>query len=375
MKVAGYRTLTDGQARLQVTEVCGADNRPDELFVVAAAEPTADFDADVAAIACALDRLDSEYSGRFATVYMRVMLSDPANQSAAVRRVFADRPLSIVGQPPAGSSRGKIAVFARLVRDARVSHLPSGLWRCVGPQDRELLVAAGRTAKPAPDGLTATEVLLGDYTRDLAAAGADLAADCHRTWFFVRDIDLNYPDVVDGRNRVFDSVGLTRHTHFIASTGICGRPERPDATVSFDAIAYTGPQRPAVTYLQGASHLGRTSDYGVAFERGVALDFARGRYVLISGTASIDPAGNIVHPGDVRAQTARMCSNVDVLLAEGGAGPADVTSIVAYVRDFADGPAVERILRARYPGVPLVVVCAAVCRPGWLVEMECVAAL
>ena len=46
---------------------------------------------------------------------------------------------------------------------------------------------------------------------------------------------------------------------------------------------------------------------------------------------------------------------------------------VVYLRDQADFRVVCNLLACRLPHVPLVVVHAPVCRPGWLIEMECMA--
>jgi enamine deaminase RidA (YjgF/YER057c/UK114 family) len=44
-----------------------------------------------------------------------------------------------------------------------------------------------------------------------------------------------------------------------------------------------------------------------------------------------------------------------------------------YLRDMADASDVESVLNEQYPGKPHIVTLAEVCRPQWLVEMECVA--
>ena len=44
-------------------------------------------------------------------------------------------------------------------------------------------------------------------------------------------------------------------------------------------------------HLYAASHMNRTSDYGVSFERGTAIEYGDRIHALISGTASIDNRG------------------------------------------------------------------------------------
>ena len=74
------------------------------------------------------------------------------------------------------------------------------------------------------------------------------------------------------------------------------------------------------------------------------MDYDDRRQVLISGTASINNRGEVMYAGDVRRQTERMWENVEALLKEADCGFGDVGHIIVYLR-----------------------------RPGWLVEMECMA--
>ncbi|MDE6854694.1 MAG: hypothetical protein K2J38_06510, partial [Muribaculaceae bacterium] len=93
----------------------------------------------------------------------------------------------------------------------------------------------------------------------------------------------------------------------------------------------------------------------------------------ISGTASIDNKGEIVHPGDVSRQLDRMSENIDVLLHEAGCTRRDLIYGILYVRDPTDARTAHEHVAKEYPGLPCTVVLAPVCRPGWLVEMECAA--
>ena len=126
-------------------------------------------------------------------------------------------------------------------------------------------------------------------------------------------------------------------------------------------------------YLYAPTHLNRTSDYGVTFERGTLIQYGDRNHVLISGTASINNRGEVLHVGDIRLQTLRMWENVEKLLAEGGMTYDNVMQIVVYLRDGADYSLVSDMMRERFPRIPYVITLAPVCRPTWLVEMECVA--
>jgi hypothetical protein len=46
---------------------------------------------------------------------------------------------------------------------------------------------------------------------------------------------------------------------------------------------------------------------------------------------------------------------------------------IVHLRDLADFPLVAKIFDECLPNVPRVVTLAPVCRPTWLIEMECMA--
>ena len=95
--------------------------------------------------------------------------------------------------------------------------------------------------------------------------------------------------------------------------------------------------------------------------------------MFISGTASINNKGEVMYRGDVRRQTHRMWENVEALLNEAGCSYDDVSEMVVYLRDTADYQVVSELYEERFADKPYVIVHAPVCRPGWLVEMECMA--
>ena len=216
-----------------------------------------------------------------------------------------------------------------------------------------------------------TRDILEKYGSDLEAHGLNMADNCIRTWFFVHDIDNNYAGLVKARREDFALRGLRPDTHFLASNGICGTPVVEGATVQMDALAVRGDFDQH--YLYARTHMNPTYEYGVTFERGVCVDFEGSRHTLISGTASIDDKGEIVHPGDIAAQTLRMWDNVSALLQEAGAGWRDVVMMLVYLRNADDYATVAPLFAGRFHAIPYVVTLAPVCRPGWLIEMECVA--
>ena len=303
-------------------------------------------------------------------VFKRYFLSDAANQADDIIVAdVTDCAKSIIQQAPLDGT--KVALWVWLMTGVQTRLTKSGLYEAAHGQFRHLWNASAHNL--AANSEYQMRLLFNEYVMQLAEEGCKLADNCVRTWLFVNDIDLNYGGVVRARNQVFFTQGLTVHTHFIASTGIGGRQQDPNVLSQMDNYAIAGLQPEQVSYLYAPTHLNRTSDYGVSFERGTCIDYADRRHVFISGTASINNKGEVMYPKDVEQQTRRMWENVEALLKEADCTYDDVPMIVVYLRDIADYGLVRRLFEERFPSKPAVIVHAAVCRPGWLVEMECMA--
>lgn len=302
-------------------------------------------------------------------VFERYFLSDIANQIGIAER-YRDTvaATSFIGQEPMDGS--KVALLLCMQKGGKV-------WR-----EGEFTIAeshgcrhywlTGLSAKGA-DSYEETQTLLHRYEEQLKRSGMSIAGNCLRTWFFVKDVDSNYAGLVRGRREYFEEIELTPDTHFIASTGINGTPRNTASRVHLDALAVEGVKESQIAYLHAPSHLNPTHEYNVTFERGTKVSYEDCCHLWISGTASIDNKGEILHEGCVLKQTERMLENVEALLQAGGAGFSDVAYMIVYLRDIADYRMVNEYLEERFPETPKVVVHAPVCRPGWLIEMECLA--
>ena len=210
--------------------------------------------------------------------------------------------------------------------------------------------------------------------RGLSVYNATVEANTVRTWLYCRDVDNNYAGLVMARNEFFAGNGLSTSTHFIASTGIEGQMEKPSRLVKMDSLNYTELRQGQQIYLSAPEMLSPTALYGVSFERGTRLVLGDRSHYFISGTASIDSRGQVVHPYDVTKQTERLVDNVAALLESSAGTLSDLKWATVYLRDPADAALVRSVLARRLPAeLPFVIVRAPVCRPAWLVEMECVA--
>ena len=303
-------------------------------------------------------------------VFKRYFLSDAANQADdVIVNDVTDCAKSIIEQPPLDGT--KIALWVYLMTNVQTGVGKSGLYEVRHGAFRHLW--NGSAHNMAANSEYQTRLLFNEYNMQLLEEDCTLEANCIRTWFFVNDVDLNYGGVVRARNQFFFTQGLTVNTHFIASTGIGGRQQDPNVLSQMDNYAIAGIHKEQIHYLYAPTHLNRTSDYGVSFERGTYVDYADRRHVFISGTASINNKGEVMYPKDVVKQTQRMWENVEALLKEADCSFDDVSEMVVYLRDMADYDLVCKLFKERFPEKPYVIVQAPVCRPTWLVEMECTA--
>lgn len=359
------KLYTYKDAYVEITTVMNGSEVKEAHVMVHVGNPLLHFRNQLEAIEEAYRQVTTEELSGFIPVFKRFFLSDAANQASFINDTTCA--LSVVEQPPLDGT--KVALWCYLMTGVTTTALENGLFAVDQGQYRHLW--GGSAHNFAANSENQTLQLFKEYVKQLADEGCTLADNCLRTWFFVNDVDLNYGGVVRARNQVFFSQGLTTDTHFIASTGIGGRQADPNVLSQMDTYAVKGISQNKVKYLYASTHLNRTSDYGVSFERGTSVDYPDRRHVFISGTASIDNRGHIVHEGDIVKQTARMTENVEALLKEAGCTFDNVTHVIVYLRDIADYQTVSSIMKTRLPNMPLVIVHAPVCRPGWLIEMEC----
>lgn len=310
----------------------------------------------------------SEFSGA-QYVMKRYFLSDSTNQAPLMRQQ-QNIALSFIQQQPLDGT--KVAVWMYMQRDAYIT-TQDGMVVSTRNGYRHLWRMG--ICSTRGDSAMQTKTVLNEYEDSLSKFNANLNSNCLRTWFFVRDVDTQYAGMVLARRENFNEQGLTHDTHYIASTGIQGSPANPKAIIQLGAYAVTGdswtPQQQH--YLYAPTHLNPTYEYGVTFERGVCVEYGDRAHTIISGTASIDNKGTVLHVGDIVRQTERMWENVETLLRESGMSYDDVMHLIVYLRDIADYDKVKQMFHHRFPDIPTIITFAPVCRPTWLIEMECIA--
>ena len=301
-------------------------------------------------------------------VWKRFFVSDAINHTCYLKTTEGEA-LSIVQQPPLNGYKASMLLY--FVENVQLTTKVDNTVVMKRPYYEHLFHT--QLHERTGYAITQTHHIFNRYSNSLSQRGCSLAKNCIRTWIFVQNVDIQYAGMVVARRELFEREGLTPQTHYIASTGIEGRYIYPETLILIDAYAIANIQPEQIRYLHAPTHLNPTHEYGVTFERGTAVDYGDRRHIFISGTASINNRGEIVHPFDVEKQIAHTFENVQVLLAEAGATMQHVAHMVIYLRDIADYAVTNRYVAQHYPDIPSVMLWAPVCRQGWLVEIECMA--
>lgn len=326
------------------------------------------------------DALLAEYAAMIACygcspeseMLLRFHLSDITNQAPILKALLRGKSafISLVGQPPANGGRLALESWhwcgaQRKLSKAGMLEVDLSNYKVLWFQTPEMV---------SHDSAQETTFEFESLKRQLAVYPATVEANLVRTWLYCRDIDNNYAGLVRARNEFFAQNGLTPSTHFVASTGIEGQLKDSSRLVKMDSVSFLNLRSLQQIFLSAPEMLSPTSLYGVSFERGTRLVLGDRSCYFISGTASINRDGQVVHLFDVTKQTERLVDNVAALLASSDGALSDIKWATVYLRDLADADLVRQVLAKRLPaGLPLVIVRAPVCRPAWLVEMECVA--
>lgn len=349
-----------------------------ESFLMAESPPNLDLAAGWKALESAYHGVMRDAGLDLGTeVFVRLHVSDALNQIPLLRERIAQRHdrglVTLVGQSPLQSN--KIALEAYHVKGRGTC-----LRHSVAEGQLELEHGPYRTiwgsfhSRTTGSAASQTEDVLRQVERVAVSHGGSLYDNLLRTWFFVRDIDTNYPGLVVARRELFERCGMTAATHYVSSTGIAGEMPHVHELVSMDAILEHGLAEAQLRFMTAASHLCPTHEYGVTFERGTRATYGDRSHLFISGTASIDRSGHILHPHDLERQVERTLENIEVLLANEGAHLSDLRQAVVYLRDVSDGARARTLLASLLPqSVPFIIVEGRVCRPGWLVEIEGIA--
>ena len=108
----------------------------------------------------------------------------------------------------------------------------------------------------------------------------------------------------------------------------------------------------------------------------------RGTIVYISGQVSSDASGKLIGEGDFEAQVEQVFRNLKIAVEAAGGTMADIVKLNYYVVAELDQATVPKLrpIRDRYinvksPPASTFLVVTRLMRPGWLIEIEAVAAI
>jgi reactive intermediate/imine deaminase len=115
----------------------------------------------------------------------------------------------------------------------------------------------------------------------------------------------------------------------------------------------------------------------VAFSRGVKIE--AGTLLFVSGALSMDKQRNLLHAGDMGAQTRQVLRNLESVLHEAGVTYRDVIKVTVFVKDITKfreihDARLEFFHPEHLPASTMVQVSGFV-HPDALIEIECVAVL
>ena len=114
------------------------------------------------------------------------------------------------------------------------------------------------------------------------------------------------------------------------------------------------------------------------YSQAVRVETGDAVWIYVSGQIAIDREGDLVGPGDVRAQTRQVFENLKAILAANGATFADAVKIGTYLTTL-DDLAGMREVRSEYltaePPASTAVQVVALVVPEALIEIDLVAAV
>lgn len=213
--------------------------------------------------------------------------------------------------------------------------------------------------------------------REALAAHDFSYSDVVRTWIYLPRILDWYDEFNEVRNGLYggkDFFGKGADTPFPASTGIQGRVS--DAECAMEVLALRSSGGMDASPVLETARQKKAFAYRSAFSRGMSLESDDGLTVHVSGTASIDAAGETVHKGDAEGQARQTLESVAAVLKTREAGLEDICGATLFCKDEKAHAAYEKVAREmNIPDFPMIRVLADVCRPELELEIEAVASL
>jgi enamine deaminase RidA (YjgF/YER057c/UK114 family) len=311
------------------------------------------------------------------TALVNLIVFGPVNvfpaADEAMRRVFGaiDWPVTWVeGAPDDGQIISGIQAFAFSAGQVHPITAHGKTVGCVFEEDglRHCLLGGLGPNLRATDRSDEFRQTMTNLEHALASAGFAMG-DIVRTWFYLDDLLSWYGDFNRARTEVYSKIQF-RTGSLPASTGISGtNPSGSSLVVGAWAMQ---PVDPSTRIMEVPSPLQCPAPaYGSSFSRAMEISTPRGRRLLISGTASIEPGGKTIWPDSAEKQIELTMEVVEVILASRGFGFPDVTRATAYFKNIADAAKFEE-WQSRYclRTLPVINTQCGICRDDLLFELE-----
>jgi enamine deaminase RidA (YjgF/YER057c/UK114 family) len=108
----------------------------------------------------------------------------------------------------------------------------------------------------------------------------------------------------------------------------------------------------------------------------------KGTMVYLAGQVPCDVSGKLVGAGNVEAQAEQVYSNIKTAIEAAGGTMADIVKLTTFILaevDPANMPKLravrERYVNSAHPPASTLVYISRLAQPGWLIEIEAVAAI
>lgn len=193
--------------------------------------------------------------------------------------------------------------------------------------------------------------------------------DIQRTWFFNDRILEWYSDFNAVRTEFYKARSIFDR-YLPASTGMGGgHPKREALSVGLLAQRALGPE----VHIQDIPSPRQCAafDYGSSFSRAVEISCPNQKRVYVSGTASIDPAGNTININDIDGQIKHTIEVVLAILKSREMDFSHLTRGIAYFKYPEDKDVwIPYAQNYELPINFIPMVCNDVCRDELLFEIE-----
>jgi enamine deaminase RidA (YjgF/YER057c/UK114 family) len=256
---------------------------------------------------------------------------------------------------------------------------PGRLWTGRGFRMLHLASIPGSTpgGELAGDASAQADQMFTNAGHGLNAHGMDYR-NVRRTWIYLARLLEWYDEFNRVRTAHYRPAGFGTEggMAFPASTGIQGRSGDEECLMDLLALDSKGPAYAAALPICRSPRQDASFNYGSAFSRGMAFEIEGRRTVHISGTASINPAGDSIHVGNAELQSLETLLCIAAILEEQGGGLANITSATLFCKNRGAWEAWNRVSQLlQIPAFPKICVLADVCRHDLLVEMEAIATI